>query len=131
MVQLPENLLQFNFLQYWDIHLGTRQGSMIDLFAKILTLHKKWSFPLKTSSVRPNPQKIADLVTFTEETLHGKLHFLCCVNCFWQLTISSKSYIFDLNFHRILKLSQDKNLRVVSTIFLLVYFLSLKEHLQN
>ena len=41
MVQLPENLLQFNFLQYWDIHLGTRQGSMIDLFAKILTLHKK------------------------------------------------------------------------------------------
>ena len=25
----------------------------------------------------PNPQFSADLVTFTEEILHGKLHFLC------------------------------------------------------
>ena len=25
----------------------------------------------------PNPQETADLVTFTEETLNGKLHFLC------------------------------------------------------
>ena len=25
----------------------------------------------------PNPQESADLVTFTEETLNGKLHFLC------------------------------------------------------
>ena len=25
----------------------------------------------------PNPQEIADLVTFTEEILNGKLHFLC------------------------------------------------------
>ena len=25
----------------------------------------------------PNPQKIADLVIFTEEILNGKLHFLC------------------------------------------------------
>ena len=24
-----------------------------------------------------NPQEIADLVTFTEEILNGKLHFLC------------------------------------------------------
>ena len=29
----------------------------------------------------PNPQFPADLVTFTEETLNGKLHFLCNV-CF-------------------------------------------------
>ena len=28
----------------------------------------------------PNPQETADLVTFTEETLNGKLHFLCSVN---------------------------------------------------
>ena len=27
----------------------------------------------------PNPQIPADLVTFTEETLNGKLHFLCSV----------------------------------------------------
>ena len=25
----------------------------------------------------PNPQETAHLATFTEETLHGKLHFLC------------------------------------------------------
>ena len=25
----------------------------------------------------PNPQETADLVTFTEEILNGKLHFLC------------------------------------------------------
>ena len=27
----------------------------------------------------PDPQFPADLVTFTEETLNGKLHFLCSV----------------------------------------------------
>ena len=26
----------------------------------------------------PNPKETADLVTFTEEILNGKLHFLCC-----------------------------------------------------
>ena len=25
----------------------------------------------------PNPQEAADFVTFTEEVLNGKLHFLC------------------------------------------------------
>ena len=34
--------------------------------------HKKWSFPLRISSVNT-----ADLVTFTEEILNGKLYFLC------------------------------------------------------
>ena len=28
----------------------------------------------------PNPQETADLVTFTEETLDGKLYFLCSGN---------------------------------------------------
>ena len=27
----------------------------------------------------PNPQEIADLVTFTEETPNGKFHYLCSV----------------------------------------------------
>ena len=27
----------------------------------------------------PNPQETADLVTFTEEILNGKLHFSCSV----------------------------------------------------
>ena len=30
--------------------------------------------------MRPNPQETADLVTFTEEILNGKLHFLCSVS---------------------------------------------------
>ena len=30
--------------------------------------------------MRPHPQFPMDLVTFTEEILHGKLHFLCSVD---------------------------------------------------
>ena len=36
------------------------------------TLHKKCSFLLKVSSVN-----VTNLVTFTEETINGKFHFLC------------------------------------------------------
>ena len=36
----------------------------------------------------PNLQFLADLVTFTEEILNGKLHFLCSV-CFSILLFSS------------------------------------------
>ena len=43
-----------------------------------LTLHKKWSFPLRISSVIVIKFP-ADMVTFTEETLNGKLHFLWSV----------------------------------------------------
>ena len=37
-------------------------------------LHKKWSFPLRISSV--NVKSFTE-VTFTEEIVNGKLHFLC------------------------------------------------------
>ena len=52
-----------------------------------LTLHKKRSFPLKTSSVNPqsNPQFHVDLVTFTEEILNEKLHSLCSVMFGWKI----------------------------------------------
>ena len=30
----------------------------------------------------PNPQKNADLVTFTEEILNAKIHFLCSENVY-------------------------------------------------
>ena len=30
--------------------------------------------------MRPNPQEAGELVTFTEEILNGKLHFLCSVS---------------------------------------------------
>ena len=48
--------------------------------SKIYSLHKKWSFPVRISSVRISP---ADLVTFTKEILHGKLHFF--VQRLWTL----------------------------------------------
>ena len=41
----------------------------------IFTLHKKWSFPLRISSV--NAQFLANLVTFTKDILYGKLPILC------------------------------------------------------
>ena len=35
--------------------------------------------------MRPNPQEATDLVTFTEEILNGKLHFMCNIRGFpWQ-----------------------------------------------
>ena len=34
-------------------------------------------FTLRVSSVRSNPQKTAELFTFTEEVLNVKLNFLC------------------------------------------------------
>ena len=40
--------------------------------SKKYSLHKKWNFPGRISSVRISP---ADLVTFTKEILHEKLHF--------------------------------------------------------
>ena len=41
------------------------------------TLHKKWSFLSRISSVNvTNPQFPVDLVIFTGEILNGKLHFL-------------------------------------------------------
>ena len=41
--------------------------------------------------MRPNPQESADLVTFTEEILNGKLHFLCSVE---YNTVTSKNCVF-------------------------------------
>ena len=39
----------------------------------------------------PNPQVPADLVTFTEEIINGKLHFLCSVGG----GILDKKYFFE------------------------------------
>ena len=41
----------------------------------------------------PNPQFAADLVTFTEEILNGKLHFLCsAMPCFQIMTLLQMAY---------------------------------------
>ena len=34
---------------------------------------------------RPNPQEPADLVTFTEKILNGKLHLLSIEECYFQI----------------------------------------------
>ena len=47
---------------------------------KVQPLHKKGSFPLTISSVNVTKSTVScvtDLVTFTEEVLNRKLHFLC------------------------------------------------------
>ena len=49
----------------------TYQIKLTESCSSWYALHKKWSFPLRISSVNP-----ADLVTFTDEFLTGKLHFL-------------------------------------------------------
>ena len=51
-------------------------------------LHKKVKFSMKDffSICKPKPQFPANLVTFTEEILYGKLHFLCSV--LFRLTVS-------------------------------------------
>ena len=38
--------------------------------------------------MRPNPQEIAEWVTFTEEILNRKLHFLCSV---WNYSVAVSS----------------------------------------
>ena len=42
--------------------------------------------------MRPNPQFPAALVTFTEEILNGKLHFLCSVIYFFVISIHLASF---------------------------------------
>ena len=45
-----------------------------------IILHKKWSFPLRISSINiTNSAANCGLVTFTEKILNGKLHFFCSV----------------------------------------------------
>ena len=68
--------------------------SLVMLCRKWLTptLHKKWSFPLRASSVNvTNSAVYCDLVTITEEIRNGKLHFLCSESfvAIWSL---SRSY---------------------------------------
>ena len=43
------------------------------------TLHKKWSSPLRISSVNVTKSAVS---TFTEEILKGKLYFLCSDTCY-------------------------------------------------
>ena len=57
------------------------------------TLHKKMKFSIKVSVAIP--LESADLVTYTEKILNGKLHFLCGV------------YLWKTNFQSVLQFSND------------------------
>ena len=63
-------------------------------YASISDIHctKNWSFPLRISSVTVTKSagNYAYLITFTEEILNGKLHFLCSDTC--------KNNVFDNSF---------------------------------
>ena len=51
----------------------------------------------------PNPKEAADLVTFTEEILNGKLHFLCSLKD-GQLTIFIKNGYYTYSYEYIVLL---------------------------
>ena len=57
-------MLKYTLLQSALIKIPEKEKKMT------LSLHKK---------ILPYSKKTADLVTFTEEILNGKLHFLCCL----------------------------------------------------
>ena len=49
----------------------------------------------------PNPQFLADLVTFTEEMLNGKLHFcvVTAVKCDFEMYILKGTFLFLMKLH--------------------------------
>ena len=57
--------------------------------------------PLETTEEIPNPLETTDLVTFTEEILNGKLHFLCsvCFISFKIFVLKTTSMYFDLTYY--------------------------------
>ena len=72
----PPSLLYHGRIFYdWIYSILAQIGNLYLYFLK--PLHKKWSFPLRISSV--NVAKSTVLVTLTEEILNGKPHF-CAVN---------------------------------------------------
>ena len=78
LASITEDEIVENFLSI--VRYGLKYFNLTGIGVYYFSLHKKWSFPLRISSVNvTNPQETADLVTFTEEILHGKLHFLCSV----------------------------------------------------
>ena len=49
--------------------------------------------------MRPNPKETANLVTFTEEILHGKLHFLRSESNFDKILLKEVLIVNFIDFH--------------------------------
>ena len=69
------NFLQNFYTKYLRATAQSFTGSI-----QCLLLHKKWSFPLRISSVKVTKSAFpANLVIFTEEILNRKLPYLCSI----------------------------------------------------
>ena len=65
----------FFFFFFGELGGLSQQNQAIEI-----TLHKKWSFSLRISSVNVIKSAVyCELVTFTEEIINEPLHFLCSV----------------------------------------------------
>ena len=65
----------------WVLYDGDLRHERFHQYHQQVSLQKKWSFPLRFSSVNvTKPQFPAYLVTFTEEILNGKFNFLCILD---------------------------------------------------
>ena len=68
----------YNVKHHYAVHFIFGDKFLTSLSKLVLeVLHKKWSFPLRVSSVYVTKSSVFYLVTFTEEMLNGKLYFLC------------------------------------------------------
>ena len=83
---------------------------------------QKISFLLGISSANvTKPQETADMVTFTEEILNGKLHFLCSVSCICIISQKkgpneNKRFSSDFSKSKIGKRIDDLHLKLEATI---------------
>ena len=65
-------------LSSYSLHELEDSGGQLQPYSWLPSLYKKWSFPLRISSVNVTQSAVScNLVTFTEEILNGKFHFLC------------------------------------------------------
>ena len=79
------NFWNNNYIEYKSNGNKNKAVSVEEYIHKIIsylkdTLQKKWNFPLRISSVNVTKSAVWSYLriwSFTEETLSGKLHFLC------------------------------------------------------
>ena len=77
-------------------HFGDTNDEQNNTYLVIyLSLHKKWSFLLSFPSF---PPQTVYLVTFTEEILNVKLHFLCSLHFFTCNELLNLKYIFTIPY---------------------------------
>ena len=80
-----------------DVSLFTSEQTFITIARQVNITAKKWSFPLRISSVNVT-KSAGNWRNLTEEILNGKLHFLCSL--FSQVSLLSAAYAqIDIQAH--------------------------------